>query len=208
MQADSRLTPNGGNTVMSNRRPHVCALTAETDSTMAANWLQKAEEGGRDHAPIFPKALSVNPVRILIVAKFGTSIQIATLLHSMGAFDTRIACSADPALNIALDFLPNIVLMSIDLPDLESYRVASTLRWRSGSPCPRLIALTDDIPGTDRGRALAAGFEQYLTVPVQQAALESALVRRLGRHSCRGDRGDSRSARLRLKQVSSRGRSK
>ena len=124
-------------------------------------------------------ALSVDPIRILIVAELGTSVQIAALIHSIGQFETRIACSSDPALSIAHQFLPNIVLMSTDLPDLASYHLAAALRWRHRLPSPRLIALTDDIPGTDRGRALAAGFEQYLTLPVQQAALESTLAPRL-----------------------------
>jgi CheY-like chemotaxis protein len=125
------------------------------------------------------RALSVEPIRILIVADLGTSIQIAALVHSIGRFETRIACSPDPALNSARHFLPNIGLLSTDLPDLAGYHLASALRWRSGLPSLRLIALTDDIPGADRGRALAAGFEQYLTLPVQQAALESALASRL-----------------------------
>jgi CheY-like chemotaxis protein len=138
-----------------------------------------------DQLPYAP--LSVDPIRILIVADLAASMQISALVHSIGQFETRIASSADPALNIAHSFLPNIVLMSMDLPDLASYRLASALRWRSGLPSLRLIALTDDIPSTDRGRALAAGFEQYLTLPVQQAALESALVPRLGNHPRRHD---------------------
>jgi CheY-like chemotaxis protein len=168
---------------------------------MATNWLEKVEEGRRHRAMLFPKALGgVDPIRILIVAKLGTSIQIATLLSSIGRFETRIACSADLALNIARELLPNVVLMSIELPGLASYRLASALRWHSGSPSPRLIALTDDIPSTDRRRALTAGFEQYLTLPVQRAALESVLVRHLGRHM---RRRNFRRARVRPQQVSS-----
>ena len=137
---------------------------------------------------------SVDPIRILIVADLAASTQISALVHSIGPFETRIASSADPALNIAHSFMPNLVLMSTDLPDLASYRLASALRWHSGLPSLRLIALTDDIASTDRGRALAAGFEQYLTLPVQQAALESALAPRLGHHP---RWHDLRSARIR-----------
>jgi CheY-like chemotaxis protein len=139
-------------------------------------------------------SLSLDPIRILIVADLAASTQVAALVHSIGQFETRMASSADPALGIARYFLPNIVLMSTDLPDFASYRLASALRWRSGLPSLRLIALTDDIPSADRGRALAAGFEQYLVLPVQQAALESALVPRLGNHP---RPHDLRSVRLR-----------
>lgn len=179
MESNSTLehTCNG---VMTDRRPHTYALIT---SRGVKNWPERAEGRSCDRDLSLPKAISLDPVRILIVADLAASMQIAMLVHSIGRFHTRIACSAEPALNIACDFLPGIVLMSTDLPDLASYRLASTLRWQSSLRSLRLIALTDDIPGNDRRRALTAGFEQYLTLPVQQTALESVvLVPHFGRH--------------------------
>lgn len=177
MQTESSQAPNS-NFVMLDDVSYAHGRTVETSSDGCNGWIENSFEQSLDHSPWLHGALSVDPIRILIVAELGTSIQIAALVHSIGRFETRIACSPDPALSIARQFLPNIVLMSTDLPDLASYHLASALRWRYRSPSPRLIALTDDIPGTDRSRALAAGFEQYLTLPIQQAALESALVPR------------------------------
>jgi CheY-like chemotaxis protein len=134
--------------------------------------------------PLLRRELSAGPLRILIAADFGTSIQITAQVHSIGQFDTRIACSADAALNIAGHFFPNIALISMNLPELAGYRLASTLRWHARLPSLRLIALTDDIPNTDRRRALAAGFEQYITLPAEKAALEDVLARRAGEHPC------------------------
>ena len=178
MQTQSSQAPNS-NSVMLDERPYVHGLTVETSSDDSDTWMENSFEQPLYHYRWLHRALSVDPIRILVVAELGTSIQIAALVHSIGQFETRIACSPDPALSIARQFLPNIVLMSTDLPDLASYHLASALRWRCRLPSPRLIALTDDIPGADRRRALAAGFEQYLTLPVQQAALESALIPRL-----------------------------
>jgi CheY-like chemotaxis protein len=144
-----------------------------------SRWTPDSNAQSLHHYPWLRRALSVEPIRILIVADQGISTQVATLVHSIGRFETRMACSADPALDIARSFLPNIVLMSTDLPGLAGYRLASALRWQSRLPSLRLIALTDNIPSTDRGQALAAGFEQYLTLPVEQAALESILISRL-----------------------------
>ena len=178
MQTGSDRAPNR-NSMMLDERPYAHGLTAETSSDRSDNWTESSSARPLYHHRWLRRALSLDPIRILIVADLGTSIQIAALIHSIGRFETRIACSPDPALSIARHFLPNIVLMSTDLPDLASYHLAAALRWRHRLPSPRLIALTDDIPGTDRGRALAAGFEEYLTLPVQQAALESALAPRL-----------------------------
>jgi PleD family two-component response regulator len=138
----------------------------------------------RYRSPLSRKELSVGPLRILIAADFSTSVQIAAQVHTIGQFDTRIACSADAALSTAGDFFPNIALISMNLPDLAGYRLASTLRWHVRLPSLRLIALTDDIPNTDRRRALAAGFEQYITLPVENAALEDVLACRVGDHPC------------------------
>lgn len=119
--------------------------------------------------------LSADPVRVLIVAKFAQCLGITALIHSIGRYAIRMACSAETAIKLGHDFLPDIVLLATDLPELASYRVAAALRWASGRPFPRLIAITDDVLRGDRSRALAAGFEQYLILPVQRAALESIL---------------------------------
>jgi len=188
MQSKSSWAPSDSNSILPDPLPYAYEMMVET-----GNWVQRAPAHTLYRDPGSRRSLAVDPIRILIVADLGASTQIAALVHSIGRFETRMASSADPALSIARDFLPNIVLMSTDLPDLASYRLASALRWRFGLPSLRLIALTDDIPSTDRGRALAAGFEQYLTLPVQQAALESALVPRPGNHP---RRHDLRSARI------------
>jgi len=164
MQSNSTLA-YAGNGVIAERRPG------------------RVQGPCRDRNLSLSMAIAWDPVRILIVADLVGSMQIATLVHMIGRFQTRIASSAETALNVACDFVPAIVLMNTNLPDLASYRLASALRWQSGLPSPRLIALTDDIPSNDRGRALTAGFEQYLTLPLQQTALESVLVPRFGSHS-------------------------
>src|SRR5581483_11500411 len=95
-------------------------------------------------------------------------------------------------LSVAGDFRPDVVLLTTALPDMASYRVAGALRWRSPQSAPRLIAITEDISTNDRRRALAAGFERYLTAPVHRLALEGVLLSRRGRLPSPGD--GSRSA--------------
>lgn len=189
MQPQLKWPTDGSHAVMRNQRSHASALTSPTAT---ADWSQTTLAQTRYRTPWFRRELSVGPIRVLIVAEFGASIKIATQVHSIGEFETRIACSADAALDIAGHFFPNIALISMDLPELAGYRLAATLRWHARLRSLRLIALTDDIPNTDRGRALAAGFEQYITLPVQNAALEGVLARRVGNHPCELDLRRSR----------------
>lgn len=175
MQHQSSSAPHS-NSVIGYATMHACAI--------AALPCPAAQDRTRYRDPHLRKALSEDPRRILIVAEVRTATQIAALVHSIGRFETRAARSADVALGIARCFCPNIVLMSTDLPDLDSHRLASALRWNSTLPAARLIGLispADDIHGSDRGGTLQAVFEQCLSLPVQSSALESALASDAGR---------------------------
>jgi PleD family two-component response regulator len=143
----------------------------------------------------FNRSRTVDPARVLIVdADFSRCASIAVGVHIAGRFETRLAYSSGIGLAIATDFLPGIVLINTDLPDLAGYSLASALHRRSGLSGARLIALTIEIAARDRSQALAVGFEQYLTLPLEQPALERVLlpgslsggVQRFRRRSGRG----------------------
>jgi CheY-like chemotaxis protein len=97
------------------------------------------------------------------------------LLHSLGYWATRSASYGASALNLAQDFLPSIVLISLQLPDMSAYRVAARLRDQAGGRELRLIALTTDYVHTGRDLARQAGFERYLAKPVGAVALQQLL---------------------------------
>jgi PleD family two-component response regulator len=141
-----------------------------------AAWLEQVPERTRYRQEWFGRRQSVDPVRVFVIdSDVGRSAQLVAQVHAIGSFETRAASTSDSALTAAGDFLPNIVLLNTDLPDLAGYRLATTLRWHSRLFGVRLIALTSDIAGVDRRRALEAGFERYLALPVQHAALETVL---------------------------------
>ena len=148
--------------------------------------LAEAAVGYRD--PEFSQHCTVDPSRILIVdADFSRGAATAALVHSIGWFEIRRTCSARAALSVAGDFLPGIVLLSTDLPDLASYSLASALHRHTALSSARLIAVTADISGADRGYALSSGFERYLMFPLQQLALRGILLP--GRREARRGRG-------------------
>ncbi len=124
----------------------------------------------------FSRRLSADPVRVFVVdSDVDRSAHLVAQVHAIGSFETRRASSCGSALRMADDYIPNIVLLDIEFPDLASFRLATSLRWHSGLVGVRLIALTSDAAAVDRSRALEAGFEQYLTIPAQHAALERVL---------------------------------
>jgi two-component system chemotaxis response regulator CheY len=112
---------------------------------------------------------------ILLVDDACTTGPLVYLLHSLGYWATRSASCGASALNLAQDFSPSIVLISLQLPDMSAYRVAASLRDQAREKPLRLIALTTDYVHTGRDMARQAGFERYLAKPVGAIALRQLL---------------------------------
>jgi CheY-like chemotaxis protein len=115
------------------------------------------------------------PTGILIVDDDRTTGPLVYLLHSLGYWSTRAASCGQSALDLAQDFFPSIVLLTLKLPDMSAYRVAARLRDLAKGRRLRLIALTDESVHTGRELAREAGFERYMAKPVGALALQQLL---------------------------------
>jgi CheY-like chemotaxis protein len=91
----------------------------------------------------------------------------------------RVSSAADGLSGVeqALKVQPEVMLVDIGLPGLDGYGVAKRVRERYGS-APYLIALTGYGQPEDRARALASGFDEHLTKPLDIKQLESLLSKR------------------------------
>jgi CheY-like chemotaxis protein len=120
-------------------------------------------------------ATSAQPARILVVDDLHTTGPLVYLLHGLGYWATRVTSSGETALDLAQDFSPSIVLLTLQLPEMSAYRLAARLRDQATGRTLRLIALIDDYAQTDRDLAREAGFERYLAKPVRSGALQQLL---------------------------------
>lgn len=116
-------------------------------------------------------AAAVQTPRVLIVDDVGSSGLLVYLLHSLGCWATRSASSGVTAVKLARDFLPSIILIDLQLPDMDAYSVAEQLRNQAGGRPTRIIALTTESLHCARDLARQAGFERYLAKPVSVIAL-------------------------------------
>jgi CheY-like chemotaxis protein len=60
---------------------------------------------------------------------------------------------------------PDLILLDIQLPGEDGFALLAKLK-SSGDPLPPIVALTAHAMSGDRERALAAGFDAYLTKPI------------------------------------------
>ena len=127
----------------------------------------------------FSSSLRIAPnydVRTLIVDHdLESTRSLRLLLHGLGYHATRIAYTGAAALEMAREFLPDIVLLELDLPDLNGYRVAQSMREQAQSRKLRLIAVTTHREHAGRELAREAGFERYLLKPIGALALDELL---------------------------------
>jgi len=75
---------------------------------------------------------------------------------------------------------PDLVLLDIQMPLLDGFGVLRQLRQDSRFASLPVVAVTSYAMGGDREKALAAGFDAYLTKPLNAAALKKQLEQLLG----------------------------
>jgi CheY-like chemotaxis protein len=115
--------------------------------------------------------------RILIVDDdTATARTLVRMLRRRGDCETRVARSAATALEAAAEFIPDVIFVDIDLPDMSGYELARLMHQHPRLQQMRLIALTDSRVHARREQARSSGFERYLVKPVTLAALEQALL--------------------------------
>jgi two-component system cell cycle response regulator DivK len=86
----------------------------------------------------------------------------------------RITEAADgrTGLDLILADQPDLVLLDIQLPGLDGYSLVRTLRQNPRCGRLKILAITAFAMQGDRERALAAGFDGYITKPISTYQLE------------------------------------
>ncbi|MEH2277341.1 MAG: PAS domain S-box protein [Nostoc sp.] len=120
----------------------------------------------------------LNGVKVLLVDdERDTRELIAFILEQSGAVVTQ-AASAVEALQVMPEFQPNLLLSDIGMAEVDGYMLIRQIRAMSpemGGTIPA-IALTAYAAEVDYQQAIAAGFEQHITKPVEPAKLIRAIA--------------------------------
>ena len=64
---------------------------------------------------------------------------------------------------------PEVILLDIQLPGTDGFQLLNLLR-KDGMALPAIVALTAHAMSGDREKAMAAGFDGYLTKPIDVAS--------------------------------------
>ncbi len=74
---------------------------------------------------------------------------------------------------------PDLILLDIQLPGRDGYALLQDLRAIQGGHPFRVVALTAHAMPADREKALAAGFDGYITKPIDITAFPAEVSRHL-----------------------------
>jgi PAS domain S-box-containing protein len=157
----------------------------------------KAHSAGLGHGcefivrlPLMTSSCSIQPVemknqpenrslRMLVVDDNYDAAETMAMLQQLRGHDTRTAHTGPDAVTAAGEFLPQVVLLDIGLPEMDGYEVARKIRTIPGMGEAFLVALTGYSTENDREKARAAGFNEHLAKPADLELLREWLGTRV-----------------------------
>jgi len=126
------------------------------------------------HAPLAAASLTqeVYGRRVLVVDDNVDAAESTAAYLRLEGHEVKTVSDGNEALASVRVFAPHVIVLDIGLPGLDGYAVAQALRQEPKLKGAYLIAVSGYGQESDQRRALEAGFDRYLTKPVDLAELE------------------------------------
>ena len=112
-----------------------------------------------------------NPPRILVVDDNPNNVEILRMRLEAHGYEVVTAADGEEGLAAVRDQLPDLILLDIMMPKLDGIEVCRRLRADPSLPFIPIILVTAKSDPKDVVAALEAGGDEFLTKPVDHAAL-------------------------------------
>ena len=145
-------------------------------STFSVRLPRTQAASAADDAAARPDTQAAHTPVALIVDDNVDSATSAGMLLELWGFRTVLAHDGEAALRCLEQHDPDAVLLDIGLPKLDGYEVIRAAKQPSTERKRLWLAVTGYGQQSDREQALAAGFDEHLTKPVQPETLRAALA--------------------------------
>jgi signal transduction histidine kinase/ActR/RegA family two-component response regulator len=155
----------------------------------------EARSDGRGHGSTFTVALPLAPVdaepddraaagraaaairkRVLVVDDNRDAADITGLLLEAFGADVKVVHSGAAALTMLEEWIPQVMLLDLGMPDMDGFEVAGRLRTDPRLQSMALVALTGWGQQADVERTRAAGFDCHLVKPASGEQLMALLM--------------------------------
>ena len=116
--------------------------------------------------------------RVLVVEDNEMNMKLFRDVLQATGYRTLEATAGEEAVELATEHAPDLVLMDIQLPDIDGVGALRRLRADERTASIPVLALTAQAMHGDHERFLAAGFDGYVSKPVNVRRHREAALRR------------------------------
>lgn len=131
------------------------------------------------------------PASILIADDYDDNRELLRLMLAADGYTILEARNGREALDVARSQTPDLALIDLSMPMLDGWGFLRELRGDQGLSATPCVAVTAFAADQDRQRALAAGFDAYLSKPYRARDLLDLVRRLLAPRDGGGDSGGS-----------------
>jgi two-component system, cell cycle response regulator DivK len=103
---------------------------------------------------------------ILLVEDTPANLALAAKLLRTAGHEVLAAETAASGVALACERLPDLVLLDLGLPDMDGWEALRRIRAHEAATNLRVVAFTAHAMVGDPERAIAAGFDGYLSKPI------------------------------------------
>jgi CheY-like chemotaxis protein len=116
------------------------------------------------------------PSKILIVEDNENNRSLMRDLLTFHGYEITTASDGHEGVSIARELLPDLILMDIQMPGMDGMSAGNQLKSEPATSKIKIIAITSFAMQGDKEKFLAAGFDGYLSKPINTRGLP-ALVK-------------------------------
>jgi two-component system, cell cycle response regulator DivK len=122
---------------------------------------------------------------ILIADDKETSRELLRLVLEGSGYAVNEASDGLEAVQRAREHQPDLIILDLRMPRLDGFAALAQLRAETGFAATPIMALTASAMQGDWERALAAGFDSYVSKPIPLPRLRQEVMRLLDQRSDR-----------------------
>ncbi len=134
----------------------------------------------REQTPeaIRPEASQLLPRRRILIVDDNVQAadSLGKLMSVVFGQEVRVVYNGKSALELAGSFLPEVILLDLEMTGMDGYEVAMRLRERSECSKAQIVAVTGWGHEEDRRRSREMGFDLHLVKPVTARDLRAMLT--------------------------------
>lgn len=117
--------------------------------------------------------------RVLVVDDNQAAAEMLSMVVKMLGNEVRTASDGQQAIEVAAEFLPDVVLMDIGMPKMNGHEAARQIRRQPWGKEMLLVAVTGWGQEEDQRKTNESGFDHHLVKPAEPAAVQKLIAESL-----------------------------